>query len=88
MSSVVVVSSLTIAPSIVLLSSYNHIKKTAVCKTAAVDERFSVLFPFLEFSNYRYLFLKMAPLYWWGGGFSMGELCLVAQSCYGDDFRY
>ena len=52
MSSVVVVSSLTIAPSVVLLSSYNHIRKTAVCKTAAADEHFSVLFPFLEFSNY------------------------------------
>ena len=38
MSSVVVVSSLTIAPSVVLLSSYNHIRKTAVFETAAVDE--------------------------------------------------
>ena len=68
MSSVVVVSSLTIAPSVVLLSSYNHIRKTAVCKTAAVDERFSVLIPFLEFSTHYYLFFRMIPLYWWGEG--------------------
>ena len=66
MLSVVVVSSLTIAPSVLLLSSYNHIRKTAVCKTVAADEHFSVLFPFLEFSNYHYLFLQMVPLYWWG----------------------
>ena len=66
MSSVVVVSSLTIAPSVVLLSSNNHIRKTAVCKTAAVDESFSVLVPFLELSTYHYLFLQMVPLYWWG----------------------
>ena len=68
MSSVVVVSSLTIAPSVVVLSSYNHIRKTAVCKTTAADERFSVLFPFLEFSNYHYLFFRVIPLYWWGEG--------------------
>ena len=63
MSSVVVVSSLTIAPSVVLLSSYNHIRKTAVCKTAAVDEHFSMLFPFLEFSTHYYLFVWVVPLY-------------------------
>ena len=68
MSSVVVVSSLTIAPSVVLLSSYNHIRKIAVCKTAAADEHFSVLFPFLELSTYHYLFFRMVPLYWWGDG--------------------
>ena len=63
MSSVVVVSSLTIAPSVVLLSSYNHIRKIAVCETAADDKHFSVLFPFLEFSTHYYLFFWVVPLY-------------------------
>ena len=64
MSSVVVVSSWTIVPSVVLLSSYNHIRKTAVCKTGAADEHFSVLFPFLEFSTHYYLFVWIVSLYW------------------------